>query len=332
MEKYELINTAIEALNTNPQIIANWDNKAKKGMDGNLIIKLAGKTAVLNYKVYQELRQHQIDQLEKMALVFNPFIVVAIHIFPKIKEELQKKCIAYLEANGNIYLQQEDIMLWLDAHKPFQIEREKRNRAFSKTNLKIIFHFLLNEKFVNLTYREIAGLGGVGLGNINYVMNGLKEAGYLIKLNKEQYKLTNKKELLNKWISAYSDRLRPSLKIGSFRFLKEADFNNWKTLPIQNGKTWWGGEPAADLMTNNLRPAVLTIYTTQTRNELIKNCSLIPDDKGNVKVYQKFWNFNEDNNATVPPLLVYADLLNTNDRRCIETAQKIYDEYLQNKF
>ena len=37
-----------------------------------------------------------------------------------------------------------------------------------------------------------------------------------------------------------------------------------------------------------------------------------------------------ENLHVVPPLLLYADLMNTNDRRCIETAQKIYDEFIQN--
>ena len=75
----------------------------------------------------------------------------------------------------------------------------------------------------------------------------------------------------------------------------------------------------------------MTLYTTETRNDLIKNYRLIPDEKGNVKAYQKFWQYDEVNDNVVPPLLVYADLINTNDRRCTETAQKIYDEFLQNK-
>ena len=34
-----------------------------------------------------------------------------------------------------------------------------------------------------MPYCEIAAEAEVGLGNINYVMNGLKEMGFLIKLN-----------------------------------------------------------------------------------------------------------------------------------------------------
>ncbi|MEO8414323.1 MAG: type IV toxin-antitoxin system AbiEi family antitoxin [Ginsengibacter sp.] len=86
-------------------------------------------------------------------------------------------------------------------------------------------------------------------------------------------------------------------------------------------------------LTNYLRPGELTLYITENRNELIKKYRLVPDIKGNIKIYKVFWHQKEETAInTVHPLLVYADLINTGDRRCIETAQKIYDELLANKF
>jgi hypothetical protein len=64
----------------------------------------------------------------------------------------------------------------------------------------------------------------------------------------------------------------------------------------------------------------------------MKNYRLVPDVNGNVKVYKKFWENEEMNNNVVHPLLAYTDLINKGDRRCTETAEKIYDELLQNKF
>src|SRR5690606_11319598 len=109
------------------------------------------------------------------------------------------------------------------------------------------------------------------------------------------------------------------------------DFYNWKGIPLRNSKTYWGGEPAGALFTNYLRPEELTLYTAEERTDLIKNYRLVPDLNGNVKVYKKFWKYDEVNDNTVHPLLAYADLITKGDRRCTETAQKIYDEYLQNK-
>jgi hypothetical protein len=101
---------------------------------------------------------------------------------------------------------------------------------------------------------------------------------------------------------------------------------------LKDQKTFWGGEPAGDLYTNYLKPEIFTLYTTETRNELIKNYRIIPDPMGNIQVYKKFWTFTEANDHVVPPLLAYTDLMNTGDRRCIETANKIYEQILQNKF
>ena len=101
--------------------------------------------------------------------------------------------------------------------------------------------------------------------------------------------------------------MKPNIKIGTFRFLKAEEFTSWKNMPLLKGETYWGGEPAGDILTDYLRPAELTLYSTEKRNELIKKYRLIPDDKGNIKVYQKFWHSIEVNNNVVPPLLVYAD-------------------------
>jgi hypothetical protein len=331
MKAGEIINIALANLKKNTGITGYWVDYDQKGIDGKLELTINHLPIKFNTEIKQELREYQLPKIIEKAKHFNPLIVVANRIFPKIKEELRKNEIAYLETNGNIWLQHEGLLLWIDTQKPLPGIKNKVNRAFGKTGLKVLFHFLLHENDVNLPYRDIANITEVGLGNINYVINGLKQMNFLIRLNKDEYKLINKKELLDKWITAYGERLKPTLQIGTFRFLKDDDFNNWKNLPIHIGKTYWGGEPAGGLLTNYLHPAELTLYTTETRNELIKNYRLIPDEKGNIKVFKKFWRQENENENIVPPLLVYADLINTNDRRCNETAQKIYDEFLQNK-
>lgn len=196
--------------------------------------------------------------------------------------------------------------------------------------MKVVFEFLRDEKWVNQTYQAIAEHTGTTAGNIHNIITGLQQEGFLLPVTKKEFKLNNKKDLLDKWVAAYDHRLKPALRVGTFRFLKEDDFTHWKKLGLRPGKTLWGGEPAGDLLTNYLLPEELTLYTNEARNELLKNYKLIPDENGPVKVYQKFWRL-DDNKRTVPPLLVYADLINTNDRRCRDTAQKIYNEFLQNK-
>ena len=92
-------------------------------------------------------------------------------------------------------------------------------------------------------------------------------------------------------------------------------------------KRFWGGEPAADLLTDYLKPEEFTIYTNETQQEIIKRYRWVPDDNGEIYGYKKFWNNDIGNKA--PALLVYAELMETKDSRCIETANLIYEQYLQ---
>jgi hypothetical protein len=57
----------------------------------------------------------------------------------------------------------------------------------------------------------------------------------------------------------------------------------------------------------------------------------VPDEKGNLVIYKKFWKFNIAAD-TVPVILVYADLINTGDPRNIETAKKLYNGLLEDQF
>lgn len=331
MKDNKLIHIALENLHYNAGIAGKWKENGMQGLDGKITLTIDNLQLKFNAEIKQGLRNHQLPGLFEKAKLLEPMIVVANRLFPKIKAELRNKHIAYLEANGNIFLNQQGIIIWVDAQPPLKEKKETGNRAFTKTGLKVVFHFLLHEDEINRPYRKIAKRTETALGNINYIINGLKETGFVIKLNKDQYRLTNKKKLLDRWITGYGEKLKPGLHIGTFRFVNEEEFINWKEMSIRSGKTWWGGEAAGDLLTNYLKPAELTLYTTETRNELIKNYRLVPNEKGNIKVFKKFWN-NEATGSIVPPLLAYADLMITGDRRCLETAQKIYDEFLQDKF
>ncbi len=330
--KEKIIHTALDNLHKNVGVVGNWHSTGPDELDGQTAFVIGRKPVQFYTEIKNELRNHQLHQIIHQAAQHKPFLVVANRIFPNIKEQLRQNEIAYLEASGNIYLNYKNNLIWIENNRPHEVEKKKENRAFTKTGLRVVFHFLQNESTINRPYREIASQTAVALGNINYIINGLKEMGYLVKLSKNEYKLANKKDLLNKWIEAYPEKLKPSLKIGSFRFLNDMDWSRWRYLQLNTDKTRWGSEAAGDLLTEYLIPAELTLYTTESRSELMKSLRMVPDEKGPVKAYKKFWAEDEVNDNIVTPLLVYADLINTNDRRCIETAQKIWDELLQSKF
>lgn len=329
MNEIDILNNAIHNLEKN--IPLNWEWKSidydkDKGGDGELSIILNNQKKIFFVEIKKDVKNHQLFNILNYKNKFIDFLLVAEKLYPKVKQELRENRVNYLEGNGNVYINTDNLFLYIDTNEVTKTQKEKGNRAFTKTGLKVIFHFLLKPKLINQTQREIAEVTNVALGNIPLIINGLLETNLIVRLNKNEYVINNYEELLNKWITEFEQTLKPTLFKQRFRFQNKD--KDWRILPLNTNKTVWGGEPAGDIITNHLRPEKFTLYTKETTKELILNYKLLPDDEGEIMVYDMFWN-NDYNTNTAPNELVYTDLMITDDKRCKETAKLIFDEYIE---
>jgi hypothetical protein len=268
MKEEEIIYKAFDRLDKNIVIFLNWETKKEKGdmhIDGLLNFLINNHKFKFNVEVKKDVKNHQLYNLIENKNHFKDFLLVAEKLYPKTKKELRQNNINYIEANGNAYINKNDVYFFVDTNEPLKIQKEKGNRAFTKTGLKVVFHFLLNPELINQTQREIADTTNVGLGNIPQIINGLLETDHLIKLNKKEYIINDYEELLDKWITEYAQTLRPKLFKQRFRFQNRDQ--NWKDIHLHTDKTLWGGEPAGDILTDHLRPEYFTLYTTETKRE-----------------------------------------------------------------
>jgi hypothetical protein len=329
MNEIEILNNAIHNLEKN--IPLNWEWKAidyekNKEVDGELSIIINNQQKIFFVEIKKDVKNHQLFNILNYKNKFIDFLLVAEKLYPKVKQELRENRVNYLEGNGNVYINTDDLFLYIDTNEVAKTQKEKGNRAFTKTGLKVIFQFLLKPKLINQTQREIAEITNVALGNIPLIINGLLETNLIVRLNKNEYVINNYEELLNKWITEFEQTLKPTLFKQRFRFQNKD--KDWRTLQLNTGKTVWGGEPAGDIITNHLRPEKFTLYTKETTKDLILNYKLLPDDNGEITVYDMFWN-NDYNTNTAPNELVYTDLMITDDKRCKETAKLIFNEHIQ---
>jgi len=327
MKEENIIHTAIENLKRTTGYKANWVENTKGNFDGVLTINFNGREIAFVVEVKQEFRLHHIEDILKRNRDENP-LIIAMRLFPNIKKHLRENHIAYLEANGNTYIEQNEILIRIDGQKPIQPEKTRTNHAFAGVGIKLLFLYLTNPKWINKPYREIAKKAKVALGTVTKVNNALKKLGYLVSIDDRTLMLVNNEEIIKRWATAYADELKPKIKLGIFQ-LDIKRLNNWKNIDFIDNNTVWGGEPAADILTNYLNPTQFTIYTKLNTTTLIKNQYLLPVENGQVEVFEKFWDFQGDNQKTAPPLIVYADLINTDDSRNIEVANNIYERYLK---
>jgi hypothetical protein len=164
-------------------------------------------------------------------------------------------------------------------------------------------------------------------------MRELVEQGFVVKARRRAIarRLRNRRKLLDRWVELYTGTFRQTTLLGRYR-AELPDF--WKTIDPERHYALLGGEPAAAILTQYLKPGTVTIYAEAAHPNLLYDYRLNEARDGNVEVRQRFWKFEYqwEHKNLVPPVLIYADLLATGDARCIETAQRVYDGYVARLF
>lgn len=275
---------------------------------------------------------HQLDRLGRQAMLVTDYVA------PDLADELKERGIPFLDAVGNVYIKQANLLIWIKGQKPAaKTPVITPGRAFQPTGLQVIFTLLCNPQAINLPYRELAKMAGVAHGTVGWVIPDLQQLGFVRDLQGKRgtRRLFEHERLLNQWADAYARVLRPRTLIGRYYV---AGFEGWKNWPLAEHGALWGGEPAAAKLTDYLRPGELTLYAEKMPTLLAARQKFMKEAdagrKAAVDVHKRFWNFPGDpeHPDIVPPLLVYADLLATGDARCIETAKIIYDDYVARLF
>lgn len=185
-----------------------------------------------------------------------------------------------------------------------------------RAEFQIIFRLLQDKAKVNSNYRQLAAEAATSIGSVHNTMQSLMEKGYIVEDGKKRL-LRKRTSLLDRWARAYADGLKERFFIARFTFLTPQVKECWRNICLPENVSW-GGEPAAALLDNYLRPERWDVYTADNANALITTGRMIPKADGEIYVYRRFWD-----EAGTPPVVVYADLMAVDNDRCREAAERI---------
>ena len=315
-------------------IKAVWKTAAKGGrtpVEGNLHLKLGKQQLTLPAEVKKNITPALLPALHEQKKELGNLLILTGELGPREAKQLRDMGIFYLDRAGNAFISQDSIYIHIEGKKT-AAALSKETRAFSKGGLTVIFQLFLQDHLLGATMREMAGEAGVSLDTVHKTITALKRLRYIAEQGRNRYIWINKKELLDRWVTEYDTRLRPGQFVHRFDFIDDKDFDNWQKIKFRDPLTCWGAEPAADMLTGNVKPGELRIYTYEDNMELVQRYRMMPKKAGAVAVYRRFWPKQPAEHHTAPALLVYADLVGMGERRHIETAQKIYERYLQDQF
>lgn len=270
-------------------------------------------------------------------------LLVADYVNPRMAGKLRQQGVQFIDTLGNAYINQPPVYVYVTGNRQeerkFMPAKDGAMRAFEPKGLMVVFAFLCDPGLVNAPYREIAEKAGVAVGTVGWVINGLKAAAFIRDTGgKEGRRLVRYRKLLDRWVDAYPEKLKPKQLAGAF---VADDPNWWRAINMLDYEGYWGGEIAAAKYTNYLTPQVATVYLPErTRMRLLRDARLrkapewTVDAPGTVLIYHPFWPAQRrdagmhTNEGLVHPILVYADLVATGEPRNLEVARRIYDEHI----
>lgn len=288
-------------------------------IEGEQFYMFAKKDARLIHAnlIVNEIVNHQFFKKEKN------YIVIADYIANESKEVFKNNNINYLDTSGNAYIYTKKLRIYIDGKKKSKNETNNSgSKIFQEAGLKLLYVLLTNQEASKFSLRELAAKSGIALGSVSNIMKELQEENFIIKTSKER-KIKNREELLQKWVAAYNEVLKPKLFRKTYQIKNGIEVlknNEIKSFQI-------GGELAAAEITNYLIPKEFEIYYSDELIDLAKEFKLIPDPNGNLKIYNKFWVENSDEvyQRLTSNLIIYADLMGTNNDRNRETAQILFE-------
>ena len=202
-----------------------------------------------------------------------------------------------------------------------------------RSGYKLLFALLVKPALAGAPVRTLAQAAAVSKSGAADVLNRLIQEGLIGRTTKGRQMLPHK-HLIERWVTGYSDILRPSLMIGRYQSLEKDPFRLAEEIEcaIAGNFEWaWGGGAAAFRLTGHFRGEQTTLHMTPHPQALARQLKLLPDRRGAVTILEVPGPLALEGakEKTVHPLLVYAELITTGGEREGEAAAEIRELYLR---
>lgn len=247
-------------------------------------------------------------------------LLVAPYISDKAAEQCRSLGLNFIDSVGNAWIEAPGLYVRISGHRhPVQQPADKGHAALrSASTLKVIFALLCHPSLAHKPMRDIAKVAGVALGSTAKALDGLRRLGHLSPDDGAERRLIAVSELQLEWARLFPIVLRGKLNPQRYTALSDGW---WKSAKLPAHEAAWGGEVAAHYLTHYLAPEQISLYCWAPRGTLIVEHRLRPDPQGSIEILDAFWPAPASGaEPLAPALLVYADLLASNDGRNQEVA------------
>ncbi len=265
-----------------------------------------------------------MELLERRICARNKEVLLAV--FRTSTSVMRKRCIElginFLDVSGNCHVTIPGLFVHVEGI-PSLLKEKKSDLSLRRQGMSLLLYLCTIKDNKLPLYKDLAQISDVSLGTVKNVVDGLMDGGFIFKSDRGLF-LKNRIRLLETWATLYNQSQRNKMLLG--RMTWRMDESKWSSVELPEGM-FWGGECGAYLKNGYMRPASFCIYTKASISLLIKKGIMIPDPNGEVAIYKKFWN--DEVSTSVPLAMLFADLIESGEGRCIEAANYLKEHDIQ---
>jgi hypothetical protein len=254
------------------------------------------------------------------------WLLVTTEATPAVRRACRAYRVDFVDRAGNMLIEWDGILVDVEGRR---VSRStggvggRPRRLFSQRGVAIVFALLCDAELVTMPYREIAERSQSSLGSVHWTMRELEQAGYVERSDTAR-RLHRTRQLFDRWVEGYAITLYDRLTLGHYDVDEPQRWINGN-LEL-SADTLFGGETAAGLLDDLLRPATAVLYASTIPSRLLADSHGRRAAHGVVEIRRRFWRFGLDGDRRmVPTPLVYADLVASGDPRQMDAATRIRD-------
>jgi hypothetical protein len=291
----------------------------------------------LNIESVEQVIKYLINLRSRLSGPQKPLLVTQ-RLSNQVVNRLIEEDIEFVDGDGSLYINSKSAYILVRNQNIKEIV--KKSYEITAATLQVMYAVLQNPNSLltdSDSYERLTRVAGVDRKTFKKSIEKLQRLDYLKKnRNHGGYEIADYIGLFERWEMGYSERLRNKLLIERFSPLNEQPFSELEYAIREYSSELnyqIGGELGAALLTRHITPIEATLHVPQDSYRLIAvKLKLKPNPNGKITFLQCFgdWRCQTDlPGSLADPLLIHAELLQSDDDRLRETAQLIYDKYIE---
>jgi len=349
-----LLDTAIEALRNIPSLVVvvdrtHYGDALGYRADAHVCIKTVSAPEHQPYQVEVKGRltpkslEAVLEQYQRGRLLGRNLLLVTQHASEALIDRLLDEEVEFADAAGNMFLAGPGYYVLVRGRSLPRSPVPVR-RAFTATDLRVIYALLAFPELRRGTYRDIRDVLGVGLASVSRTLNSLLARGYLVRGHNDALYIVRYDDLLYRWELGYLEVLRARLEPTPWRFTnlgKEDVLALLRDHVDVHNDVLVGGEEAASILTGRLKPQTLTLHVPASLWRTLRIALRVLPAQENTDLYvlrpltpqDRYRPTSGENGLPLMhPVLVRAELLALGGDRLRETATVLLDEVIRPEF